>query len=96
MLKSTSYDNKTHQSVVTTEYVWFANNGHKVIVKNRKSIDTNTINSHLYRFNTTTFKCECGKNGQVKGSAFKAELNNHDSWLTEEERVSFLAKLVNA
>lgn len=94
MIKTTKYDNLTHQNVVTTERSWVAPNGHTVAVVTRKSIDTNTINSHLYRFHVTTFKCECGKNGQVQGGAHKSELDNHNAWMTEAEHSAFLAKIM--
>jgi hypothetical protein len=96
MIKNTKYDNLTHQNVTTTERTWVASNGHTVKVVTRKSIDTNTINSRLYRFNTTTFKCECGKGGQVTGGAHKSELDNHDSWMTQVEHDAFLAKIMIA
>jgi len=94
MIKTTKYDNLTHQNVTTTERTWIAPNGHTVKVVTRKSIDTNTINSRLYRFNTTTFTCECGKAGQVTGGAHKPELANHDSWMTQAEHDAFLAKIM--
>lgn len=93
MITSTKYDNLTHQNVTTTERTWVAANGHTVKVVTRKSIDTSTINSRLYRFNVTTFNCECGKRGQTQGGAHKSELNNHDAWITETEHQAFLAKL---
>lgn len=93
MIKTTKYDNASHQRVTTTQREWLAPNGHKVVVTTRKSIDTNTINSRLYRFNTTTFKCECGKNGQVQGGAHKPELANHDSWMTQAEHQEWLEKV---
>jgi len=94
MIKTTKYDNDSHQRVTTTQRAWVAPNGHKVQVTTRKSIDTNTINSRLYRFNVTTFKCECGKNGQVQGGAHKEELTNHDSWMTVAEHNAFIANLI--
>lgn len=94
MIKTTKYDNDTHQRVTTTQREWLAPNGHKVEITTRKSIDTNTINSRLYRFNVTTFKCECGKNGQVQGGAHKEELTNHDSWMTQAEHEQFLERIM--
>jgi hypothetical protein len=72
--------------LVNTERKWVAPNGHVVIVITRQNITSrSTWSARNAAYAQVNYKCECGRIREIGGSPKKAELENHDNWLTPEQ-----------
>lgn len=81
--------------VTTTTREWVAPNGHKVEIVTTAAARTGTIYSNIAASTTSKFTCECGKMGTTHTQPRRAELENHDSWQTQEEIDALLARIMN-
>ena len=72
-----------------TDRVWIAPNGHKVDVFTDQNITgRSTWAERNNAFAVAHFNCECGRSMMVHGQPRKAQMNGHDQWTTEAERVN--------
>jgi hypothetical protein len=93
----TIMNQQTHLGrLVATEREWVAANGHKVFVRTRQNITSRgSYFGNTMHYAYVDYVCECGNTATKNGSPKKAELLNHDSWLTPEQ-VAHITKMIEA
>jgi len=84
-----------HGLLRNTERVWTATNGHLVVVKTFQQITAKgSWSGYAHCFANVNYFCECGRTAWFTGNPKKAELANHDKWLTLEQ-VNHIVKMIN-
>jgi hypothetical protein len=84
---TTTLDKQTGNGrLVHTLREWVAPNEHVVTVITRQNITSrSTWSARNAAYALVNYKCECGRTRETGGSPKKAELENHDKWLTPEQ-----------
>jgi hypothetical protein len=90
-----TYEKQTGNGrLVNTERDWVAPNGHIVKVLTRQNITSkSTWSARNAAFAEVNYICDCGKTKRSLGSPKKAELENHDNWLTPEQ-IAHINKMI--
>jgi len=91
-----TFEKQTHEGLLrNTKRVWTATNGHLVVVKTIQQITSKgSWSGYANCFANVTYVCECGRTATHSGNPKKAELANHDKWLTPEQ-VNHIVKMIN-
>lgn len=86
----------TSGRLVATRRTWVAPNGHKVTVETDACINSrSTYGDRLRAYSRVSYHCECGRQHQAPGTPKKAELANHDAWLTQAQIEQVAAALLD-
>jgi len=94
MVKKTFGKRTGNGRPVSTERDWVAPNGHIVKVLTRQNITSKSSwSARNAAFAEVNYICECGRRKSNQGSPRKAELENHDNWLTPEQ-IAHINKMI--